>query len=120
MTLSEKEWISQLQNDSQEAFEHLYYTYSHRLYGFVYKLTKSADMAEDVVQETFIKIWETRSNILPGYSFKSYLFMIARNQVINLLRRQTLVYSLEECEKLEDNLTHSENTTDIHWLRSMN
>lgn len=112
MAISEKECILQLQNGSNEAFESLYYTYSPRLYGFVYNLTRSADMADEVVQETFIKIWENRSHILPDYSFKSYLFMIARNHVINVFRKQTLISTLEECDALQDNISFSENDTD--------
>ncbi len=61
----EKEQILQLQNDSNDAFEYLYHAYSSRLYGFVYKLTQSTEMADEVVQESFIKIWENRANINP-------------------------------------------------------
>jgi RNA polymerase sigma-70 factor (ECF subfamily) len=108
----EKEYIVQLQNDSSEAFEYLYFTYSPRLYGFVFNLTKSADMAEEVVQESFIKIWENRANVNPDYSFKSYLFMIARNHVINVFRRQSVITSLEESGVLQDNLNLSDNNAE--------
>jgi len=108
----EKENIKLLQNGSNEAFEYLYYAYSPRLYGFVYNLTKSADMAEEVVQESFIKIWENRASIQPDYSFKSYLFMIARNHVINVFRRQSLISQLEDYDAFEDNLAFSDNNTE--------
>lgn len=112
MIQTEKEYIIQLQNDSSEAFEHLYYAYSPRLYGFVYNLTKSAYMADEVIQETFTKIWENRNHINPDYSFKSYLFMIARNHVINVFKKQTLITALEDCDTLQNSLTLSENNTD--------
>jgi RNA polymerase sigma-70 factor (ECF subfamily) len=122
MIESEKEYIVQLQNDSSEAFEYLYYTYSPRLYGFVFNLTKSSDMAEEVVQESFIKIWENRANVNPDYSFKSYLFMIARNHVINVFRRQSVITSLEEYGVLQDNLNlsdnNAENFVEVNELRA--
>jgi len=108
----ETEQIIKLQNDSNDAFEYLYHTYAPRLYGFVINLTKSADLAQEVVQETFIKIWENRAHIRPEYSFKSYLFMIARNHVINVFRRQTLITNLEEWDGLQNNLVLSDNNAE--------
>lgn len=112
MIESEKEYIKQLQNDSNDAFEYLYHTYAPRLYGFVINLTKSADLAQEVVQETFIKIWENRAHIRPEYSFKSYLFMIAHNHVINVFRRQTIITNLEEWDGLQNNLVLSDNNAE--------
>lgn len=111
MVSLEKEYILQLQNDSNEAFEYLYNAYSSRLYGFVYKLTQSAEMADEVVQESFIKIWENRAHINPEFPFKSYLFMIARNHVINVFRRKSLITNLNEFEHIQNNLEFSENNT---------
>lgn len=108
----EKEYIKQLQNDSKEAFEYLYYTYSPRLYGFIFNLTKSAEMAEEVVQEAFIKIWENRAHIQPDYSFKSYLFMIARNHVINVFRRHSIMTNLEEYGNLQNDIAFSDNNAE--------
>jgi RNA polymerase sigma-70 factor (family 1) len=111
MIENETEYILELQNDSNEAFEYLYHRYAPRLYGFVHNLTKSSDLAEEVVQETFIKIWENRGAIRPEYSFKSYLFMIARNHVINVFRRQTIISTLEESDAIQNNIAFSENNT---------
>ena len=111
MIENENEYILELQNGSSEAFEYLYRSYAPRLYGFVRNLTKSADLAEEVVQETFIKIWENRAYVRPEYSFKSYLFMIARNHVINVFRKQSLITNLEVSDLLQNSLSFSENDT---------
>ena len=110
--MTEREYILQLQNGSNEAFEFLYKTYSPRLYGFVLKLTHSSDMADEVVQETFIKIWENRRTIMPDLSFKSYVFMIARNHVINVFRRQTVITNLEEYKEYQNDISLSENNSE--------
>jgi len=112
MVEKDVEYILELQNDSNDAFEYLYHTYAPRLYGFVRNLTKSSDLAEEVVQETFIKIWENRAYIRPEFSFKSYLFMIARNHVINVFRKQSLISSLEESHTLQNDIAFSENNAE--------
>ena len=112
MTLPEKECIVELKNGSKEAFELLYNNYASKLYGFVFSLTKSSYLADEVVQETFVKIWLNRSQILPELSFKAYLFMIAKNHVINVFRKQSLIYSLEESDAQLEIISSKENNTE--------
>jgi RNA polymerase sigma-70 factor (ECF subfamily) len=49
---------------------------------------RSKSATNDIVQETFVKIWVKREEIRIDLSFKSYLFTIARNQLLNEFRRQ--------------------------------
>lgn len=65
------------------AFNTLYGHYSGRLYRFSYGYLKSDVESEELVQEVFIKIWETRSKLKSYFSFKSYIFTIA----INIIRK---------------------------------
>lgn len=82
----EEKYISDLNRGSYRAFDALYSMYSHRLYGFVFKLTKSQSDANDIVQDVFVKLWLNRENILLDTSFQAYLFTIAKNMVINKIR----------------------------------
>ena len=43
-------------------------------------------MAEDIAQESFISVWQTRDKLNPNYSIRTYLYTIARNKTLNLLR----------------------------------
>ena len=45
------------------AFDRIYEIYSHKLYSFVYKIVKNEDEAEDIVQEVFVRIWESRDKL---------------------------------------------------------
>lgn len=83
-----KNHIEGLKRGSYKDFKILYDTYSANLYGFVFGLVKSESMAKEVVNETFIKVWLNRENINPDLSFKSYLFKISRNNIIDLYRQQ--------------------------------
>ncbi|MDR3261924.1 MAG: sigma-70 family RNA polymerase sigma factor [Tannerella sp.] len=81
-------FIEQLRDQgSREAFAKLYMLYSEQVYGFALKLTKSPVEAEDILQETFIRIWDNRTNLSPT-SFKSYLFKISYHLVVDHFRRQ--------------------------------
>lgn len=73
---------------SYEDFTALYHHFAPRLYSFIYNLTASKFITNDIVQETFIKIWEKREQIDENASFQSYIFTIARNQLLNEFRRQ--------------------------------
>lgn len=80
--------IKKVKSGSYEDFTRLYFNYADLLYGFVLNLTKSPVDAEDILQETFLKIWQTRENISLETSFKSYLYTIARNLIIDSFRKK--------------------------------
>jgi len=50
-----------------------------RLTGFFAALSRDADLAEDLFQETFIRIWRARERYLPTAKFSTYLVAVARN-----------------------------------------
>lgn len=70
------------------AFDDVYKLYSNRLFGFVLRYVKSETDAESIVQDVFVKIWETHKKIDPKSSFESYIFTIAYNSTISLLRKR--------------------------------
>lgn len=83
----EKDLIDKLRSGSQPAFTALYNLYSGRLLGRLIRLTKSETIAVEILQEVFIKIWNTRANIDPDNSFRSYLFRITENLVVDHYRK---------------------------------
>lgn len=70
------------------AFDSIYKRYSVRIYSFVLGIIKSKDDAEDIVQEVFIKLWDKRDNLKDHLSFKSFLFTIAYNTTIDMIRKR--------------------------------
>ncbi|MEA4984262.1 ECF RNA polymerase sigma factor SigL [bioreactor metagenome] len=85
-TSIEKQYILELNRGSYKAFDALYTLYSRRLYAFALKMTKSHLDAKEIVQDTFVRLWLNRENVLPEDSFQSYLFTIARNTILNKMR----------------------------------
>ena len=70
------------------AFDNLYKAYSHKLYSFALTFLKSREDAEEVVQDTYFKIWEKRNSIDSNQSFSSFLFSIGYHSTIDLLRQR--------------------------------
>jgi RNA polymerase sigma-70 factor (family 1) len=73
--------IKSLSKGNVPAFNSLYSKYCGPLYRFSLNCLKSKIEAEEVVQETFIKIWQKRKELKNELSFKSYLFTIAFNNI---------------------------------------
>jgi RNA polymerase sigma-70 factor (ECF subfamily) len=78
----------------EKAFELLYHLYFPRLYSFSYKILKDSGLAKDVVQNVFIKIWETRS----GFNFdhpEAFMYQMVRNASLNYIRHLKVVDNLK-------------------------
>jgi len=71
----------------QSAFTQLFETYHHALGAFVFGITKSRELAEEVVLDVFLKIWMTREVLTEVRSFKAYLFTVSRNAAISAVRK---------------------------------
>ena len=84
---SEEELVALLQRQDQQAFSYLYDNYSGALNGIIYRMVDETQLAEDILQEAFVKIW---NNFLHYDSSKGRLFTwminITRNLTIDTLR----------------------------------
>ena len=119
MALTEKEELELLRNASMKSFDILYQRYSGKLYNFVSKVSKGDTyIAEELVQRTFIKVWETREYINPDKSFISYLCTIAKNMLLNEYEHQTIQFIYEQYVKVKeaDNDNSTENEIDKKLL----
>lgn len=75
-------------------------------------------MAEEVVQQTFIRVWEVREKIDPAENFISYLCTIARNMSMNMYQHQTVEYIYTEylLKSSSDRDHQTEENTDLRFL----
>lgn len=113
------QYVEGLISGSQADFSKLYCIYADLLYGFVLNLTKSPSLAKDVLQETFLRVWQKRESISTDMSFKSYLYTIAKNLVMDFFRKQVQnvnfdTYVENEYEHpIDDAITHKINFDDF-------
>jgi len=83
----DKAILAQLKEGSERAFHQIYSLYSERIYGRLIKLLKDEDVADSVLQDVFLRIWERRDKIDPEQPFKAYLYKIAENFVYDHFRK---------------------------------
>lgn len=81
-----QELIIQVRSSDHSAFETLYNNYFPRVMGLLTTLHLTY-YAEDVIQETFIIIWNRRHTLDPNKSFDSYIFTIAKNLALKTLKK---------------------------------
>ena len=81
------ELLHALKNGSDAAFAELYEDFHRPLYHFFLKKLRSSAMAEDLVQETFIKLWRFRASLDASLSLSLQLFRIARTVGVDALRK---------------------------------
>lgn len=95
---NERILILRLIEGDENAFCELYAAYKTRVIYFAMRFLKSREFAEDVFQNTFTVIWQSRCFINPDIPFSSYLYTIVRNRVLNQLR------DLANQEKLKEHI----------------
>lgn len=92
----EKHIVSLLQEGDKRAIPIIYENYSGSLFGVINKIIKDEEMAQDVLQETFIKVWRYSKKYDPSKAkLFTWLYRIARNTAIDKLRSHNLKFEKE-------------------------
>ena len=88
--------LEKLKSGNIACFELLYSKYSGKLYNYVLSLSKGDFyLAEEIVQNVFVKIWEIRQHINTEGSFNSFVYTVGRNMFLNVVK-----------SRLQENLYH--------------
>lgn len=123
ITLNETELIAMLQSKDEKAFNYLYDNYSAALYGVIFKVLNQEELANDLLQEVFVKIWK---NIDQYDSSKGRLYTwmlnIARNLAIDMLRSKRFqqdqkTSDIEKTVSVNDSRSSSSHNTDTLGLQ---
>lgn len=69
--------------------------YADRLYRFVLKNVGDPELAKDVVQETYIKVWERKEQVI-SLTVKSFLFTVAYRTMIDMIRRSKPSFDIDQ------------------------
>jgi RNA polymerase sigma-70 factor, ECF subfamily len=100
------------------AFDKVYRFYSPKLFSFIFRMVKTKADAEEIMQEVFVKLWESRNKITDTAKFDAWLFTIAYNTTISLIRKKLkdkkfIDYLLSIQSRSENTETVSENNFDL-------
>ena len=91
---SDEELMQEIKADNMFAFDVLYKKYCKRLYKFGYSILKSQEESENLIQDVFLNLWENRHKVEKDSSVKSYIFTIAYNSAISIIRKKARESSL--------------------------
>lgn len=89
----EKDCIVQTKKLSEDFFDKVFKDEADKLLNFAYGLLKDYQEAEDAVQDIFIKFWRNQGMIKHEGAYRSYLYKIARNHLLNCLRDRARKYN---------------------------
>ena len=104
---SDKELFLAISNGNHEAFRQFFDNYKKRICGFLYNILYSDEGVEELMQVVFMKIWKNRAAINHELSPNTYVFTIAKNCALDVLRQKTRRLLFEK--QLVDNFKVSEN-----------
>jgi len=102
-TLSDQELLELIKTNDKSAFTDFFNRYKGVLYLHAFTISKDDEEARDVVQEMFLKIWETRSRLTVPVSVEAYLQKSVRHKIIDGIRhKKTIMRYLDSVKAYED------------------
>jgi len=82
--------LKRVAQGDRDAFRLLYESTSAKLFGVAIRILKRSDLAEDAVQDTYLKIWNGAAGYKPGYgSPLAWMVTITRNRAIDMIRKRS-------------------------------
>ncbi|MDO5968750.1 RNA polymerase sigma-70 factor [Flavivirga aquimarina] len=93
---NEKLLIEHLKKGEQKAFIYIVDNYNQRLFGYALSLTNDLAMAQDIIQNVFLRTWERRKKIDIKTSLQNYLFKSVHNEFLNQYKKNQSAMLLEQ------------------------
>ncbi len=101
---TDKDLYNEFLNGNNEAFNELISKYQHNLLYFIMRYIKSKEATEDILQDVIVYVLEKKENYNFEYSFKTYLYMIAKSRALNYIKKQNRCINYNEYENLYEDI----------------
>ena len=119
--MHDAEQVRRIRNGNKRAFEQLFRHYGQALVHFAHNYVHDLSIAENLVQDVFVTVWEKRATLNPDRSIKSYLYTATKNRALKHLRHEKVKRKSREKIDLysvtpstpEDLLSHDETAASI-------
>jgi RNA polymerase sigma-70 factor (family 1) len=106
----EHKLIILLKEDSEYAFQLIFDKHRNRIYKTAIKFLKSPIIAQDVVQDVFLKLWFERNNLNENKSIEAWLYTVAKHNILNKLRK--IANDWKAVDQYAHQITSEDNKTD--------
>lgn len=106
--------LLELQNGQERAFDFVFRKYYKSLCAQANSYVKDLDMAQSLVQDCFVKLWNNRNELDKINRLAPYLTLMVRNRCIDYLRKVKSIESLNQSEHMEESDIHTENMVNFH------
>lgn len=117
----EQELIGNIKNSCSKSFQLIFMKYYEKIYRFIWLRTHDSELARDLVQDVFMRIWVNRRRLDINKSFKAYLYQISNNLVIDNMRKNK---TKEKIMRINQSLNYYESEdqyyTNIDIQKAMN
>ncbi len=112
--------VNALREGGITAFEMLFRTYYQPLCNYAYSFLQDRENAEEVVQSTFLLVWEKRETLAIHTSVKPYLYAMVRNACLNVIKHEKIKqkYAGEElamAERTHDSVAHAVASNELEY-----
>jgi RNA polymerase sigma-70 factor (ECF subfamily) len=88
--------LQAIAHNDERAFNSLFVEYHQQLGHFVFSVTRSKELTEEIIQDVFVKLWENRQQLPAVKNFHAYLFIITRNHTLSTIKKQVQAKEKQE------------------------
>lgn len=93
---NEKELLNSIAQGNQNSYRIIFNHYWDQIYSTAFAFTKSAEVSKDLAQDVFAHIWIKREKLIEVNKFESFLYVTARNLILDMLRKKVFTEDNEE------------------------
>ncbi|MBI5032885.1 MAG: sigma-70 family RNA polymerase sigma factor [Chloroflexi bacterium] len=86
--MDDRDLIASAQQGDRQAFTKLVCRHQGSVVSLIYRMCGDLRLAEDAAQEAFVRVWQNLKSYKPQYAFRSWLYRIATNVALDVLRRE--------------------------------
>lgn len=109
--------MESLTNGDEKAYKFLLNKFHRKLHAYALTLVNDHSMAQDIVQNVFLKTWKSRNKLNPEFSIQSFLYKSVYNEFINSYQQNKAMMLLQQ--KYVESMQHVVETTDENSLERM-
>lgn len=110
-TCEDRLTIQKVCEGNASAFAELFRKYYEALYRFATRFVSDTQVAENIVQDVFVKIWESRASLKIHSNVRAYLYMATRNHALNVIKREKRTVSIDGYTNFESSLKSPDEQT---------